>query len=74
LIPVIDEMTVTEYAPDAFAFLRLLDGYQNKDFKKSLNIKENMQAIKDAGEGEGKSGAFFIVSKDKKFLIKTMSL
>jgi hypothetical protein len=67
-------MTVTEYAPDVFALIRLLDGYQNKDFRKSLKIKDNLKAIKSAGEGAGKSGAFFIVSEDQRFLIKTMSL
>lgn len=32
-----EDISVTEYAPDAFAFLRLLDGYDNDILKESLD-------------------------------------
>ena len=73
-----DEMTVTEYAPDVFAFLRQLDGYDaendNKQLKESFDLKANLKSIKKARESAGKSGAFFFFSHDKKFLIKTGKL
>lgn len=69
------EIICKEYAPDVFAHLRELDGIDNIMLKKSLNpaIKKNVEKIKKAGEGMGKSGSFFFFSHDTKFLIKTMT-
>jgi 1-phosphatidylinositol-4-phosphate 5-kinase len=72
-VQLIDDIFVTEFAPNVFAFLRLLDGYDQKDLAQSLDINANTENIKKAGEGEGKSGAFFFKTADEKFLIKTMS-
>jgi len=37
-------------------------------------LEKNVNNIKKAGEGMGKSGSFFFFSHDTKFLIKTMTM
>ena len=68
-------ISCTEYAPDIFTHLRLLDEISNDDLKKSLEptILENIDRILKSGEGMGKSGSFFFFSHDDKFLIKSMT-
>lgn len=63
-----------EWAPDAFKQLRELDNIDDDYLFESLNPQsvENIEKIKKAGEGMGKSGSFFFFSHDKKLLIKTM--
>jgi 1-phosphatidylinositol-4-phosphate 5-kinase len=64
---------VTEYAPDVFAFLRVLDGYDNLNLHKSFDAEANRDQVFNAGESVGQSGSFFFFSKDGKFLIKTLT-
>ena len=40
---------------------------------KSLDPKTNRDSVFRAGEGAGASGSFFFFSKDRQFIIKTMS-
>lgn len=68
-----EDIEVTEYSPDVFAFLRLKDGFNNKILKESLDPEANREKVFKAGESQGKSGSFFFFSKDGKFLIKTMT-
>ena len=70
------DIICTEFAPDVFAHLRAIDGYNVVDIQKSLSpeIEENVQRIFKAGEGMGKSGSFFFFSHDDNFLIKTMTM
>ena len=65
----------TEYAPDVFAYLRDLDGYNDDSLKESLRptIEGNVNNMFKAGEGMGRSGSFFFFSHDDRFLIKTMT-
>ena len=69
------EIIICEYAPDAFAHLRRLDGFKNEDLKDSLdpNLDANIKKIFKAGEGMRKSASFFFFSHDTRFLIKTMT-
>ena len=39
----------------------------------SLDINKNREMIFKAGEGSGKSGSFFFLTHDKKFMIKTIN-
>ena len=66
---------VIEYAPDVFAQLRDLDGFNNESLKNSLDpiIEGNVKNMFKAGEGMGRSGSFFFFSHDDRFLIKTMT-
>lgn len=70
------EIVCTEYAPDVFAHMRSLDGFNNSNIKDSLrpDIEGNQKAIFKSGEGMGKSGSFFFFSHDENFLIKTMTI
>jgi len=68
-----EDVQVTEYAPDVFAFLREMDGYDNESIKKSLHPDNNKKSVFKAGESQGKSGSFFFFSQDEKFIIKTMT-
>jgi len=68
-----EDVLVTEYAPDVFAFLRAMDGYDNDSIKKSLHPDNNKKSVFKAGESQGKSGSFFFFSEDEKFIIKTMT-
>ena len=69
------DIIVSEYSPDVFAHMRYIDGYNIESLKKSLDpaIEKNIEAIRKAGEGMGKSGSFFFFSHDNEFLIKTMT-
>lgn len=68
-----EDIEVTEYAPDVFAFLRQKDGYDNKVLAESLDPEANRKMVFKAGESQGKSGSFFFFSKDQRFIIKTMT-
>jgi hypothetical protein len=68
-----EDIYVTEYAPDIFAFLRQLDGIDNNTIKESLSPDANREMVFKAGESQGKSGSFFFFSHDKQFIIKTMT-
>ena len=50
-----------------------LDGIQNEQITESLSFKNNKKQLFKAGQGAGKSGSFFFFSRDKKFVIKTIS-
>jgi 1-phosphatidylinositol-4-phosphate 5-kinase len=69
------DIKVIEFAPDVFAYLRDLDGYNNNSLKESLKptIEGNVNNMFKAGEGMGRSGSFFFFSHDDRFLIKTMT-
>lgn len=43
-------MIVTEFAPNAFAFLRSLDGINHQDVKDSLSPELNRDMVFKAGE------------------------
>jgi hypothetical protein len=51
-----EDIEVTEYAPDVFAFLRLKDGYDNSVLLESLDPERNRSMVFKAGESQGKSG------------------
>ena len=68
-----EDIEVTEYAPDVFAFLRQKDGYDNDILRKSLDPEANKKMVFKAGESQGKSGSFFFFSADQRFIIKTMT-
>ncbi|CDW83493.1 phosphatidylinositol phosphate kinase [Stylonychia lemnae] len=68
-----EDVQVTEFAPDVFAFLRDLDGFDHSKIKASLSPEFNRDSVFRAGESQGKSGSFFFFSHDKNFIIKTMT-
>lgn len=68
-----EDVKVTEFAPDAFAYLRDLDGIDQEKVKESLSPEYNRESVFKAGESQGKSGSFFFFSHDKNFIIKTMT-
>lgn len=68
-----EDIEVTEYSPDVFAFLRAADGYNNEILRESLDPVVNRKMVFKAGESQGKSGSFFFFSKDQRFIIKTMT-
>jgi len=45
-----EDICVTEHGPDAFAFLRILDGYSNDVLKDSLDPEKNKDMVFKAGE------------------------
>jgi hypothetical protein len=45
-----EDICVTEYGPDAFAFLRMIDGYTNEVLKESLDPEFNKDMVFKAGE------------------------
>lgn len=68
-----EDISITEYAPDVFAYLRRLDGIDSDVIKESLSTDKNREMVFKAGESQGKSGSFFFFSHDKNFIIKTMT-
>jgi hypothetical protein len=59
-----EDIKVTEWSPDVFAYLRHIDGYTNESLLESLDPEKNKDMVLKAGESQGKSGSFFIFSKD----------
>jgi len=57
-----------DFAPKVFYQIRDYFGVNDEDYLKSFEM-DNLKAIK----GEGKSGAFFIFTKDNQFILKTAS-
>jgi len=55
-----------DFAPKVFYQIRKHFGVSGSDYLRSFSL-ENVTSIK----GEGKSGAFFIFTKDKQFILKT---
>jgi 1-phosphatidylinositol-4-phosphate 5-kinase len=68
-----EDISVKEYSPDVFDFLRIKDGFGKETLRKSLDPEINKSMVFKAGESKGKSGSFFFFSKDNKFIIKTMT-
>lgn len=68
-----EDISVIEYSPDIFAFLREKDGFSNEILKESLDPEKNKKSVFKAGESQGKSGSFFFFSSDQNFIIKTMT-
>ncbi len=68
-----EDIHITEYAPDIFAYLRSLDNIDSDVIKESLSTEKNREMVFKAGESQGKSGSFFFFSHDKRFIIKTMT-
>lgn len=60
-----------EYAPKVFSYLRLIDEVPVKELVDSLLPNSNQQGLK---KSEGRSGSFFIVTDDKKFILKTIAV
>lgn len=59
-----EDILVTEWSPDVFAYLREKDGYTNQVLLDSLNPDKNKDMVFKSGESQGKSGSFFFFSKD----------
>ena len=68
-----EDVKITEFAPDVFAYLRNLDQIDHEHIKESLSPDKNRDSVFKAGESQGKSGSFFFFSHDKNFIIKTMT-
>ena len=58
---------------DSFAKLRAADGISSEQIIESLDPAVNRSNVFKAGEASGASGSFFFFSKDKSFVIKTMT-
>ena len=71
-IQIYENVTVYDWAHKAFHKLRYEDGITPEIIRESLDLEKNEEIAKDAGEGAGKSGCFFINSHNKKFIIKTI--
>lgn len=66
--------SVTVHAPTVFQNIRALCEISSDSVCKSFDIYENLETLKtNAGNEGGRSASFFYFSKDKKFLIKTIS-
>jgi hypothetical protein len=62
---------ITQYCN--LSFSKIIEKFANyNDFETSFNPKFNEEVINNASESKGKSGSFFVVPKDKKFLVKTV--
>ena len=68
-----EDVSVIEYLPEVFAYLRFTDNINNKILKKSLLPQNNIDSVFKAGHSQGKSASFFFFSKDQNFIIKTLT-
>ena len=63
-------ISVVEYAPEIFSYLRNLDNVSDDMIETSMLPMNNKIGIK---ETEGRGGSFFINSDDNEFIIKTIT-
>ena len=63
------DVTVIEYAPKIFAYLRNLEHIDIDSMAESFLPKNNKNGI---SESQGKSGSFFISTDDNQYMIKTL--
>ena len=63
------DVTVIEYAPKIFAYLRNLEHIDIDEMSESFLPKNNGQGI---SESQGKSGSFFLSTDDNQYMIKTL--
>ena len=63
------DVTVIEYAPKIFAYLRNLEEINIVEMANSFLPKNNKQGI---SESQGKSGSFFISTDDNQYMVKTL--
>ena len=63
------DVTVIEYAPKIFAYLRNLEHINIDEMADSFLPKNNRQGI---SESQGKSGSFFISTDDNQYMIQTL--
>ena len=55
-------------------FQSIIDAFGYKDFHSSFDVKKNKKAIENSGESDGGAGGeFFLMTKDKQFVIKTIN-
>ena len=64
---------ITEYEANIFESIREHFNIKNKDLLAAVDPVSNKSNIFSVGEGEGRSGSFFIFTFDKQFIIKTIS-
>ena len=62
-------ITVIEYAPKIFAYLRNLEEIDMDEMINSFLPKNNKRGI---SESQGKSGSFFISTDDNQYMVKTL--
>ena len=65
-------ISVQSFADPLFLALRIKDGLNEQQLKKTLNISLNIDKIRKAQESLGASGSFFFFSFDHKIAIKTI--
>ena len=63
------DVTVIEYSPKIFAYLRNLEQINIDEMAESFLPKNNKQGI---SESQGKSGSFFISTDDNQYMVKTL--
>ena len=63
------DVTVIEYAPKIFAYLRNLEQINIDEMAESFLPKNNKQGM---SESQGKSGSFFISTDDNQYMVKTL--
>ena len=72
------DINIVSYAPKVFRFIRAIDGIKEQDIIDSVTPHKNRLQIfkvntKEKHQSGGKSGSFFFLTENKKFIIKTMS-
>ena len=63
---------ITYYRLHEFSTLYEINNLSMSLLEKSLSPLLNTEQVFQTGEGAGKSGSFFFLSHDRKFMIKTM--
>lgn len=56
-----------------FEKIRMMDGLNNDELSKSLDLERNAESIRETKESLGASGSFFFFSYDRRLIIKTIT-
>eukprot|EP00357_Protocruzia_adherens_P011736 CAMPEP_0114974466 /NCGR_PEP_ID=MMETSP0216-20121206/1535_1 /TAXON_ID=223996 /ORGANISM="Protocruzia adherens, Strain Boccale" /LENGTH=470 /DNA_ID=CAMNT_0002335091 /DNA_START=929 /DNA_END=2341 /DNA_ORIENTATION=- len=67
------QVKVKLYYPEQFEALRMRCGISFNDLRRSLDPISNVDALRSAREGAGKSGSFFLFTSDMKFILKVVT-
>jgi hypothetical protein len=67
------EVKLEEFSPAVFSQIKKATNVFNSDLFSAFSPLRNIDGIKKATEGDGKSGSFMMMSSNERFLLKTVS-
>ena len=69
---IVNKVQVLFYQKEKFLEVMKMHRVTEENILESFDIQSNIKEMFQSGEGSGRSGSFFFITQDKKFMIKTL--